>query len=127
MSEGRWASMARGSKGARARGCGRRTSGRGRVHGREIVGERLGTANRWGRRDREREWARGKRTAPTTRRHRAAREREGVSALGLAPTGGARLSGTEGARARAGLSGLVWADWAFSFFLESNCFSIYFL
>jgi hypothetical protein len=27
--------------------------GRGRVHGGEIVGERLGTADRWGRRDRE--------------------------------------------------------------------------
>jgi hypothetical protein len=51
-----------------------------------------------------------------------------VSALGLAPTGGARLSGTEGARARAGLSGLVWAELAFSFFLEFLLlFSIYFL
>jgi hypothetical protein len=41
------------------------------------VGERLGTANRWGRRDRERERerARGKRTAPTAQPHRAARER----------------------------------------------------
>jgi hypothetical protein len=42
--------------------------------------------------------------------------------LGLAPTGGARLSGTEGkrarARARARLSGLVWAKLPFSFFLE---------
>jgi hypothetical protein len=48
------------------------------------------------------------------------RERGGVSALGLAPTGGAGLSGTEGARARAcaGLSGLVWAELVFSFFLE---------
>jgi hypothetical protein len=46
------------------------------------------------------------------------REREGVSALGLAPTGGARLSSTEGARAQAGLSGLVWAKLAFSFFLK---------
>jgi hypothetical protein len=44
------------------------------------------------------------------------REREGANALGLVPIGGARLSGTEGARAR--LSGLVWADWIFSFFLE---------
>jgi hypothetical protein len=50
---------------------------------------------------RERAW--GKRTALTAR---------------LAPIGGARLSGTEGARARAGLSGLVWAEMAFSFFLE---------
>jgi hypothetical protein len=46
-------------------------------------------------------------SAPTEQR-----EREGVSALGLAPTGGARLSGTEGAR------GLAWVELAFSFFLE---------
>jgi hypothetical protein len=54
MSERRWASRARGSKGARAQGRGRRTRGRRRVHDGEIVGERLGTADRWGRRDRER-------------------------------------------------------------------------
>jgi hypothetical protein len=41
-------------------GRGRRTRGRGRVHGGEIVGERLGTADRWGRWDKERERARGK-------------------------------------------------------------------
>jgi hypothetical protein len=35
-------------------GRGRGTRGRGRVHGGEIVGERLETADRWGRRDRER-------------------------------------------------------------------------
>jgi hypothetical protein len=75
---------------------------------------------------RQRESGRGGRTAPTTRPQSS--EREGVSALGLAPTGGARLSGTEGARARAGLSGLVWAELAFSFFLEFLLlFSIYFL
>jgi hypothetical protein len=39
-----------------------------------------------------------------------------VSALGLALTGRARLSGTEGAQV--GLSGLVWAKLAFLFFLE---------
>jgi hypothetical protein len=33
MGEGRWASSARGSKGARGLGRGRRTRGRGRVHG----------------------------------------------------------------------------------------------
>jgi hypothetical protein len=33
VSEGRWASRARGSKGTQARGRGRRTRGRGRVHG----------------------------------------------------------------------------------------------
>jgi hypothetical protein len=59
MSEGRWASRERGSKGARAQGRGRRTRGHGRVHGGEIVGKRLGTADRWGRRNRERESRRG--------------------------------------------------------------------
>jgi hypothetical protein len=54
MSEGRWASRARGSKGTLARGRGQRTHGRGRVHGGEIVDERLGMADRWGRQDRER-------------------------------------------------------------------------
>jgi hypothetical protein len=39
---------------------GRRTRGHGRVHDGEIVGGRLETADRWGRRDREREQARGK-------------------------------------------------------------------
>jgi hypothetical protein len=55
MREGRWASRARGSKGARGLGRGRRTRDRGRVHGGEIVGGRLETADRWGRWDRERE------------------------------------------------------------------------
>jgi hypothetical protein len=70
MSEGRWASR------ARAQGRGRRTRGRGRVHGGEIVGKRLGAADRWGRWDthREREGA-GKRMALTAWPHRAARER----------------------------------------------------
>jgi hypothetical protein len=54
MKEGGWASRAWGSKGARGLGRGRRTHGRGRVHGGEIVGGRLGTADRWGRRNRER-------------------------------------------------------------------------
>jgi hypothetical protein len=44
MREERWASRARGSKGARWRGCGWRTRGRGRVHGGEIVGGRLRTS-----------------------------------------------------------------------------------
>jgi hypothetical protein len=42
MEEGRWASRARGSKGARGLERGRRMRGRGRVHSEEIVGERLG-------------------------------------------------------------------------------------
>jgi hypothetical protein len=44
MREERWASMARGSKGARGRERGRRTRGRGRVHDGEIVGGRLRTS-----------------------------------------------------------------------------------
>jgi hypothetical protein len=75
MREGRWASRARGSKGAQAHGHGQRTRGCGRVHGDEIVGGRLETADRWGRRDRERV-ATGKRTAPTALAHGAERERE---------------------------------------------------
>jgi hypothetical protein len=59
MSKGRWARRARGSKGARAQGRGRRTRGRGHVHGGEIVGERLWTAGRWGQRDTERESGHG--------------------------------------------------------------------
>jgi hypothetical protein len=42
MGEGMWASRAWDSKGARGLGRGRRTRGRGRVHGEEIVGGRLG-------------------------------------------------------------------------------------
>jgi hypothetical protein len=49
MRDERWASRARGSKGARGRGRGQRTRGRGRVHGGEIMGGRLRTADRWGR------------------------------------------------------------------------------
>jgi hypothetical protein len=44
MGEGRWASGAGGSKGARGLGRGRRTRGRGRVHGRDIIGGRMGTS-----------------------------------------------------------------------------------
>jgi hypothetical protein len=89
------------------------------------VGERLETADRWGRRDRERgsRRARGKqrrKLGPTVQR-----ERE-ESALGLAPTGGTRLSDVGGARAR--LNGPTWAEMAFSIFQGIYiCFSIYFL
>jgi hypothetical protein len=48
MEEGRWASRARGSKGVRVLGRGRRMRGRGRVHGGEIMGERLGTRRQVG-------------------------------------------------------------------------------
>jgi hypothetical protein len=85
MSEGRWASRSRGSKGARALGRGRRTRGRGCVHGREIVGERLGTTDRWGWRDRERERGRGEKNGTDSSAPQSSvREREGVSAHELA-------------------------------------------
>jgi hypothetical protein len=68
---------------------------------------------------RERERARARETAPTARPHGAEREREReVSPLGLAPTGGTRLSDAEGARVGAGLNGPTWAEMAFSIFLE---------
>jgi hypothetical protein len=77
MSEGMWASRAWGSKGARARGRGRRTLGRGRVHGGAIVGERLGTTDRWGRRDTERERTRGEKNgADSSAPQSSERERE---------------------------------------------------
>jgi hypothetical protein len=44
MREERWASRARGSTGAQGRERVRRTRGRGRVHGGEIVGGRLRTS-----------------------------------------------------------------------------------
>jgi hypothetical protein len=97
MREGRWASRARGSKGARGLGRGWRTRGRGRVHGGEIVGGRLETTDRWGRRDRE-----GGRRG----------EKNGADSSG--PQGRER----RGARAGAGLSGPTWAELAFSNFLE---------
>jgi hypothetical protein len=54
---------------------------------------------------------------PTDLAHGAARERGGrEGALELAPTGGAHLSGTKGARA--GLSGPVWAEIGFPFSRE---------
>jgi hypothetical protein len=75
MREEGWASSARGSKRARAHGCGRRTHGRGRIHGGEIVGGRLRTADRWGRRGRERESGRTRgnqrrQVGPTVQRER---------------------------------------------------------
>jgi hypothetical protein len=73
MREGRWASRAQGSKGARGLGRGRRTRGRALVHSGEIVGRRLETADRWGRRVRER--GRGGRTASTALAHEAEKER----------------------------------------------------
>jgi hypothetical protein len=76
MSEGRWASRARGSKGAWAQGGGQRTRGRGHVHGREIVGEWLGTADRWGQRDRERAGTGEENDADNSAPQRSERARE---------------------------------------------------
>jgi hypothetical protein len=78
VSRGKWASEARGSKGARACGGGRRTRGRGRVHGGD-VGGRLGTTDGWGPRDREREReseCSRRETTPTGLIHRAAGGRD---------------------------------------------------
>jgi hypothetical protein len=99
MEEGRWASRARGSKGARGLGRGQRTRGHGRVHGGEIVGGRLRTADRWGRRDRERERAGAQ--GCVDRRDLRVKQR-----------------GRAGARAWAGLSGPVWDEIGFPFSRE---------
>jgi hypothetical protein len=73
---------------------------------RGIVGERLGTADRWGRRDKERERAREKGMGPTDRPHRAARGRGEERARGRDRlSGGVRLSARADAGARAS-----WAD-----------------
>jgi hypothetical protein len=77
VSEGRWESRVRGSKGAQTRGRGRRKRGRGRVHGGGSWTGGWGRANRWGRHDRERIERVGERTAPTYLAHGAARERGG--------------------------------------------------
>jgi hypothetical protein len=70
--------------------------------------------------------------APIGLAHGTQREREG-SALGLAPTGGTRLSDAGGTQAQArtrglGLNGPAWAEMAFFYFPGiSIAFSIYFL
>jgi hypothetical protein len=96
------------SKGARACGGGRRTCGHGRVHdgghGRQVRDGLTG-----GVREAERESAFKKEKTQTGQPHRAVRGRE--RARESAPTGGVRLSGTEGARARV-RDWAWWADWA---------------
>jgi hypothetical protein len=67
---------------------------------RRIMGGRLGMTDRWARQDRERAGT-GKRNG-ADRSTPQSSERERESALRLAPTGGARLSGIEGTRARLG-------------------------
>jgi hypothetical protein len=94
------------SKGTRARERGRRTRGRGRVHG-EGHGREVGEGlTGGGPRDRERTGACARGTTPIGLAHWATGGRE-EEMRGSAPTGGARLSGTGGARARAHALGLA--------------------
>jgi hypothetical protein len=89
VSEGRWASRARSSKGARGRG--QRTRGRGaskaRDRGREVRDDlQVGSAGQRGKRACGQE-KQHRQAWPTEQRERGGRE----GALELAPTGGARL------------------------------------
>jgi hypothetical protein len=97
------------------------------------VGERLGTTDRWGRRDRERERESGRggkngadSSAPQSSERE--REREGERARVCADRRGPpvrhRGRAGAGARAGAGLSGPVWAEIGFPF---SKYFLIAFL
>jgi hypothetical protein len=70
-----------------------------------------------GPRGRERGSARVKKPAPTGRPHWAASKRESAREKELPLTGGVRLSGGAGARAR-GLAGPVWDAFSFSFSLD---------
>jgi hypothetical protein len=108
MREGRWASRVRGSKGARGLGRGQRTRGRGRVHDGEIVGGRLETTERWGRRVKERERARGEKNGADSSGPRG-RERGRGRAQACTDRRGPpiRHRGRAGAVARVG-----WAKWA---------------
>jgi hypothetical protein len=54
----------------------------------------------WGSRSREKEHARAEKKQRRQGGPTEQREREGERVCGLAPTGGSRLSGTEGARVR---------------------------
>jgi hypothetical protein len=74
------------------------------------VDGRLRTADRWGRRDRERERAGVAENNGVDRVGPQNRERGREGALRVAPTGGTRLSGRGGARARARAGWAKWAD-----------------
>jgi hypothetical protein len=119
---GEVASRAWGSKGARGLEHGRRTRGRGRVHGGEIVGGRLRTADRWGRQDRERERAGAAENNGADRVGPWDRERERGGTQGCAdrrdPPVRPRGRAGAGTRARTGLSGLPWAEFVFPFSKE---------
>jgi hypothetical protein len=81
------------------------------------VGGRLGTVDRWDRRDREGSERASERNGADRPGPRAARERGREGALELASTGGARLAGA-GARGGARLSVPVWAAIGFPFSRE---------
>jgi hypothetical protein len=120
VSGGKWASGARGSKGARTCGGHRSTCGRGHVHDKGR-GWKVGDGLTDGVRGIEREQALGREERRRQDWPTGQREGEGERARGLAPTGGTRLSGTKGARARArgsGLNGPAWAELGFSIFRE---------
>jgi hypothetical protein len=122
MEEGRWTSRTRGSKGAWGIGRGRRTRGRGRVHGGEIVGGRLGTSSQVGsvgQREGKRAWARA--MAPTGRSYGAARERGREGAWVCADRRGPPFRHRD-ARARGlGLMGCLGPNWLFLFSYNFYC------
>jgi hypothetical protein len=109
MEEGRWASRARGL------GRGRRTRGRGRVHGGEIVDGRFRTADRWGRWDRERKRAGATENNDADRVGPWDRERGREGRSGLRRQAGPAC---QRGRVRTGLSGLPWAEFGFPFSME---------
>jgi hypothetical protein len=77
------------------------------------MGERLGTADRWGRRDRERVGA-GEKNGADKPGPRGSETEGGERTRWLEPKGGARLSGTEGTQG-VGISGPTWAELGFPF------------
>jgi hypothetical protein len=110
-------------KGARTCEGGRRSRSRGRVHDRGTWAGGWRRANRWGRRGREGSGHACERNGADKPGPLGSRRKRGIEgARGLAPTGGTRLSGTEGAltraRAQAGLNGPTWAELAFLFSKE---------
>jgi hypothetical protein len=121
VSGGKWASGARGSKRARTCGGGRRTRGRGRVHG-EGRGREVGDGLTGGVRGRACERNDVDKTVPLgSGRERGERAR-GRDRL----TGGVHLSSRAGAQARA-RAGPTWANWATLAFLISREFLMPFL
>jgi hypothetical protein len=107
-----------GYKGARACGGGRRTRGRGHVHGGD-VGERLGTADGWDPRGRERKRARAKRNgadrlAPIEQRE-GERERRGARVGADRQGPPVRDQGRVGRARGAGPDGPTWSEMAFPF------------